>query len=242
MDSDQIDPRTSDAINMVKARLETGRIGILTDSDSHEFLAAAAAFIMRVGEILPNIDESARYALASWIHPEGTVEHRGVSKSPITGLPDKEPFLELLPTFEANPNYAVVSMDANYLKPINDQLGHHYGDAMLLAIARSLVFVSQSMGERSINIFHLSGDEFAAFVPVNQVQEFIEAVVSHLDETLQNDKIENGRRDANLRHALVPTEGIRRILGDLAGIRAGYGPTEDSAEAMLKLNKQTTAR
>ncbi len=199
------------------------------------FAKAAARFMLDDAQGLVDVDEAVRRAVASMLHPEGTAERRGISRHPLTGLPDKASYLELLPTFETNKLYAIISIDANGLKLINKELGHHFGDAILIAVARTLTVVAKQFGEA--NVFHLSGDEFAAFVPMDSAQKFIDTEIALLNGYFAQEQIENGRSDAQSRNGVVATAKIRGVLGRKSGITAGYGPNEEAAERMLRLNK-----
>jgi GGDEF domain-containing protein len=199
-----------------------------------EFAEKSAHYFGLIEDLLPRVDEATRRYLASLIHPEGTIERRGMSKNPLTGLDDKKSYLELLPRFEANRNYAIVTLDANGLKVINNELGHPYGDALLIAIARMLTVTSAEFSHSApIRVFHLSGDEYAAFVPMTQVEIFIERFQTRLKRHMEKDKIENGRKDAQSRPEMVSTKPIR----SKSYVAVGYGLSEESAEKMLKLNK-----
>ena len=79
---------------------------------------------------------------------------------PLTGLPDRRIFSEVLsgllgPTTEC----AVVLIDLDQFKPINDLHGHDIGDQLLLAVADRLQRIGQGLF-----VSRLGGDEFACVV------------------------------------------------------------------------------
>ena len=80
---------------------------------------------------------------------------------PLTGLGNRRAFLlKLEAPVRSEPNasgYALLYMDLNRFKNVNDGLGHHVGDAMLQACARRIESVARS-GDF---VARLGGDEFA---------------------------------------------------------------------------------
>ena len=80
----------------------------------------------------------------------------------LTGLPNRLAFNEeLAATLEAslssNTDCALLVMDLDHFKSINDSLGHTAGDEVLMEIARRLADAVDQRG----TVFRLSGDEFA---------------------------------------------------------------------------------
>ncbi|GIM89251.1 diguanylate cyclase domain-containing protein [Paractinoplanes toevensis] len=73
----------------------------------------------------------------------------------LTGLINRSAFLAELESMERPP--AVLFIDLDGFKPINDTHGHRYGDAVLVAVARVL--------ERAGFAGRLGGDEFAVALP-----------------------------------------------------------------------------
>ena len=92
----------------------------------------------------------------------------------LTGLPNRALFLDrlqqrLAPTRTGKPRSAVLFMDVDQLKYINDSLGHLAGDQVLIGVARRL--------QRSVRpddtVSRISGDEFA--VLLNECESDAEA-------------------------------------------------------------------
>ncbi len=84
----------------------------------------------------------------------------------LTGLPNRGLFLDLLERAieysrkRARHHFAVLFLDFDRFKNINDSLGHLHGDRLLIAIARRL---KDALGAAS-TIARLGGDEFAVLV------------------------------------------------------------------------------
>ena len=86
----------------------------------------------------------------------------------LTGLPNRNYFIEaierLLENFRTAPKsgFAILYLDLNRFKTINDSLGHSWGDQLIQEVASRLVQVA---GAANI-VGRFSGDEFAIIVPV----------------------------------------------------------------------------
>lgn len=81
---------------------------------------------------------------------------------PLTGLPNRRMFNELLSSHlqQAKRNrkhYALMYMDLDHFKQVNDTLGHHVGDLLLQAVSSRL----RAILRESDLIARLGGDEFA---------------------------------------------------------------------------------
>lgn len=98
------------------------------------------------------------------VHSRRQLEHAAMH-DPLTGVMNRKGFERAL-AFEfagqpASRPAAVVMIDLDHFKPINDTAGHAAGDAMLVAVA-------QAIGSRvrgSDTVARLGGDEFALLLP-----------------------------------------------------------------------------
>jgi diguanylate cyclase (GGDEF)-like protein len=92
---------------------------------------------------------------------------------PLTGLPNRATFLELLKQAIAQAErqshrLAVLFVDLDHFKTINDRYGHQVGDRLLQAVARRL----QSGVRESDTVARLAGDEFVLLLnPVRTAEE-----------------------------------------------------------------------
>lgn len=105
-------------------------------------------------------------------------EHRA-SHDALTSIPNRFEFFRRLNTGinecgNRQQKLAVVYIDLDGFKPVNDQYGHHAGDELLKVIAVRLQNVLRS----SDTVARLGGDEFSLILPGLNVPEDINMVVS----------------------------------------------------------------
>jgi len=96
----------------------------------------------------------------------------------LTGLGNRRFFSDKINDFLSisEPNFAVLFLDLDRFKPINDQFGHEVGDAVLKVISERLKQVIQVPHE----VARLGGDEFAILINRYislQLDEFIEEIL-----------------------------------------------------------------
>lgn len=82
---------------------------------------------------------------------------------------------------------AVIYIDINDLKKINDALGHEQGDVLILGMARIL----RKLQTDRVNAFRLGGDEFVVIIDNPTALETIETV-DHLRQEIAEAKLEHG--------------------------------------------------
>lgn len=104
--------------------------------------------------------------LKSKLHEEKSkFEHRA-SHDALTGIPNRFEFFRRLNSViseceNRNQKLAVAYIDLDGFKPVNDQYGHHAGDALLQEIASRL----QAVLRLSDTVARIGGDEFALILP-----------------------------------------------------------------------------
>ena len=107
------------------------------------------------------------------------------SHDALTGLPNRDTLLARLrrahESNAADPHHALFFLDIDRFKIVNDSLGHHYGDRLLMDIARRL---SDFVGPQD-TVARLGGDEFAVLLDsvrdgaeACEIAERMQAVVS----------------------------------------------------------------
>lgn len=75
----------------------------------------------------------------------------------LTGLSNKGKYLSMLDGFfPKQESIAIYNMDVNYLKRVNDTLGHEAGDALIVKSAKSILAVERN----NVRGFRMGGDEF----------------------------------------------------------------------------------
>jgi diguanylate cyclase (GGDEF)-like protein len=97
--------------------------------------------------------------------------HRMATTDELTGLPNRERFRtrvqeEIAASAQTGAPFAVMLMDLDRFKEINDTLGHHYGDVLLRELGPRLV---RSVGPDGL-IARLGGDEFAV-LPGRRIED-----------------------------------------------------------------------
>lgn len=110
------------------------------------------------------------------------IVHSQVKIDPLTQLGNRIAYDEYLSTLGKKSNLvlAVVNIDLDDFKRINDVFGHHEGDKVLAVFARQLKEVFEGKG---VSI-RLGGDEFIVLVNENQrevVEKYIETLKNNVD-------------------------------------------------------------
>lgn len=107
----------------------------------------------------------------------------------LTGLPNRTLIQDrlhqaILAAQRHNESFALLMMDLNRFKEINDTLGHHVGDRVLQLVAERL---SQLLRE-SDTVARLGGDEFAILLPLTgeqQARQVAQKIQSALEQVFQ---------------------------------------------------------
>jgi diguanylate cyclase (GGDEF)-like protein len=88
---------------------------------------------------------------------------RGLARTDeLTGLPNRRALLTALDqVFAGGTPVALLLLDLDRFKEVNDTLGHHVGDQLLRLVGQRLVEVVRSPG----TVVRLGGDEFAVLLP-----------------------------------------------------------------------------
>lgn len=141
------------------------------------------------------------------------------SHDPLTGLPNRMAFGEhlkgLLQSARTDQQqHALLYMDLDQFKVVNDTCGHHAGDELLMNIAHIL----RSAVRRDDMIARLGGDEFAGLLP-NCSMEVAKRVANQLRESILDFSFYWQERVFN--------------VGVSIGI-VGIGPEWDSADDILR--------
>ena len=103
-------------------------------------------------------------------------------------------------------------VDADYLKDINDTLGHAAGDELLRLVSRSLI---ESAGPKS-TVARVGGDEFAIIVPAPVDAEALQSLANQITRNMQRPICFQGN---NLRATVSIGGAIRSVGQDSNSLR-----------------------
>lgn len=134
---------------VLRAGLNPGSVATAAQYDCLELLAAQAGVALRNNELV-----------AQQRAMQEQLEHRAFHDG-LTGLPNRSRFLQLLEESLARPapadeQAAVLFVDLDRFKPVNDSLGHDAGNELLIAVARRL----SGTVKKTDTVGRLGGDEF----------------------------------------------------------------------------------
>ncbi len=141
---------------------------------------------------------------------EQRIEHMALH-DPLTDLPNRAAFNDCIISTIAlaapsRENFALLCMDLDRFKAVNDVFGHAVGDALLREVARRLGAVCQG------NFFaRLGGDEFAVITPTGVQPAAAEALAERLAAALDSDIEINGnmlRIGLTIGIGIYPQNGI----------------------------------
>ncbi len=123
---------------------------------------------------------------------------RLASEDPLTGLPNRRVFRSTLDQLSRRPaaddarrtEFAVLFLDLDRFKVVNDTLGHHVGDLLLQDAAKRL---KQSLQPAEV-LARLGGDEFAVVVPSVESRVALEDLANRLTEAISQPYEIDGHR------------------------------------------------
>src|SRR5580692_12818625 len=138
------------------------------------FLVDVAALLAAIGLVVGGAVLAARYQRD--IHFESEYNRYQALHDPLTDLPNRTLFQDrtgvaLRTAARSGAAVAVLLLDLNRFKEVNDTLGHQYGDLLLLQVADRL---RDSLRDAD-SVARLGGDEFAVLLPVSGWEEALAA-------------------------------------------------------------------
>lgn len=107
----------------------------------------------------------------------------------LTGLPNRRKINQELPRWigeygNRSGHFAVITMDVDRLKIINDSLGHQYGDLLLIEISRRIKTCVDESGRNHL-FGRWSSDEFVLLIECSERREELSAVLNQMETVLQ---------------------------------------------------------
>jgi diguanylate cyclase (GGDEF)-like protein len=218
-------------------RGERGLVGILLLRNR---LGDVATFEARDGRLLGALSRYTSIALENGrlvdeLQSEAARREHEALHDSLTGLPNRRLFHErgpkLLQLGTPQPGAAVMLLDLDLFKAVNDTFGHASGDAVLVEVAQRL----RELMPPSALLARFGGDEFAILLPGVESRESAVAFAAEIRETLAKPHLINGVAvylDVSTGIALFPTHGpdITTLLraADVAMYEAKEGRRESS--------------
>lgn len=125
----------------------------------------------------------------------------------LTGLPNNTGLIRYFDSVKDKiKNMALIYVDLDNLKLINDSYGHVIGDKLLIEVSRRLT----AMCTDKMHIARLNGDEFAVLVPDVEsdefLVEFVEKLINQIEVILKIDNYNNISLTANIGVAVYPRD------------------------------------
>lgn len=162
----------------------------------------------------PNSDDIVYAAIFSDITERKNAEEKIVQLAyfdELTGLPNRRLFndrlsMALAAAHRSNDMLAVMFIDLDRFKEINDSLGHSAGDVLLKLVAKRI----QSVLCEGDTLARLGGDEFVVLCEIDDVAGIIslaDKVLSHLNAPFQLEGFEVGAT-ASIGAAVYPDDGM----------------------------------
>ena len=141
-------------------------------ADPRQVLVVADRTLQEVGTDLVELLEMLCAQGASALRATRLVEdlQRRAATDPLTGLGHHGAFHARLEALPAETPVAVLVIDLDHFKTVNDRFGHLAGDRLLRDVAAALL-TSVRAGDE---LFRMGGDEFAAIVRATGEQEALE--------------------------------------------------------------------
>lgn len=196
------------AAKLVDRRQITGHLAVAT-------VALVALAIARSAEF-PTVLSAATVIVNLWVlgyscvivfesaEAQGEELESLVRRDPLTGLGNRRRLQERMAheLASADRPLAVVVLDLNGFKQLNDTIGHQAGDALLVRVSRALQVVAGTSGEA----IRQGGDEFALLLP-DTTREEARVATATLERTIGEIEHEGVRISTGIGVATFPEDG-----------------------------------
>lgn len=152
--------------------------------------------------------------ITALMHAKQDLQHQA-EHDVLTGLPNRQLFLDRLGQSikhakRSKKQLAVLFLDLDHFKEVNDSLGHHVGDKLLLLIARHL---EQNI-RQSDTVARLGGDEFTIIIEDVVSMETVMDIIQKLMQSMSEPKVIDERQlyvTFSIGIAMYPDDAIKRL-------------------------------
>jgi diguanylate cyclase (GGDEF)-like protein len=170
LDATQVDPVFAQISTLVQeaadahVAIATRTVGQLRRIQGYVFMMMVAGFALGIGLVVALLVVVHRHRQA-WMRQAAQHEYAALHDA-LTGLPNRTLFTDRLRQalqtgLAGGHPLAVMLLDLDRFKEVNDTLGHHFGDELLQQVAER---VSEVLRD-SDTVARLAGDEFAVLLP-----------------------------------------------------------------------------
>ncbi|MFN8024159.1 MAG: signal peptidase I [Acidimicrobiales bacterium] len=154
---------------VLRAGLATGRALTAELVEAFRLLAGQASVALRNDQLLGELTS---------IHAE--LEHQALHDA-LTGLPNRTMLLQRLERLAGTDNHpALLFLDLNGFKPVNDRLGHEAGDVILQRVGDRLAKAAPA----DATVVRLGGDEFTVLLPHSPGEQYAMSVATVIAEEI----------------------------------------------------------
>ena len=199
---DEINLTKDDAVLGIKGRISTFIIVLFVNS------LYMISYYIRDGFVSPMeyIGLPFMLALSVWFGKQYDKARYYSEKDILTGLYNRRFVDSFFPKIKMisdrkGLNIAVILIDVNNFKLINDQFGHKAGDVLLKSLSRQL---EESAGAKDI-VARWGGDEFIVISSNHRKREDVEELIGRIHRNLENR--EYPEISASVGSAIYPSEG-----------------------------------
>lgn len=189
-------------------KLLTSDIG--STSFSFRFLRGEKPHIRLNWNVIYSPDHDAYFCRVS-DPTEGTATERLAYEDVLTGLKNRLSMDRDLPEYldhasDTESNVAILFVDLDKFKAVNDTYGHKVGDTLLVRTAKRMIHIVDDKG----TIYRLGGDEFIIALPNAPNRSFVAGIAGQIVASLRNHYVIEGKHvhiGASIGIASYPTDG-----------------------------------
>ena len=133
-------------------------------------------YLKQKAEILRGATKAVEQAVRHHTRPLAAL----AARDDLTGLCTTKEFERHLTAFVSHKgkHYAVVYLDINNLKDVNDRHGHAEGDKLILSMSRALRSLKHKRLSKAVG--RMGGDEFAVVIPIESRQKLETAISDYV--------------------------------------------------------------